>query len=143
MRIRYFSGGVDIDIDTKRLDGNLKEAQKLLNLQVAADCEPLVPFRQGGLRGSVRYPNGIYGGVLEYDSPYAHYQYTGVVYGPNLPQYDEAGNLVGWRSPPKKYPTQRKLQYHHRGTGGAWFETAKRLHKKRWLRLVQRTAGGR
>ncbi|MCC8128617.1 MAG: minor capsid protein [Clostridiales bacterium] len=143
MRIHYFSDGVDIDIDTKQLDGNLKEAQKLLNLQVAADCEPLVPFRQGGLRGSVRYPNGIYGGVLEYDSPYAHYQYTGVVYGPNLPQYDEAGNLVGWRSPAKKYPTQRKLQYHHPGTGGAWFETAKRLHKKSWLRLMRKTAGGR
>lgn len=32
MRIRQHIGNVDIHIDTKRIDRNLKEAQKLLNM---------------------------------------------------------------------------------------------------------------
>lgn len=30
------------------------------------DCEPFVPFSQGGLRGSVEYPEGLYGGEISY-----------------------------------------------------------------------------
>ena len=71
MRIRQHIGNVDIHIDTKRIDRNLKEAQKLLNMQVVADCDPLIPFQQGALRNSVNYPQGIYGGEIEYNTPYA------------------------------------------------------------------------
>ena len=37
MRIRQRIGNVDIDISDARLRQNLKEAQKLLNMQVVAD----------------------------------------------------------------------------------------------------------
>lgn len=95
-------GDVEIKLDTSRIDDNLLEAQKLLNMQVVADSAPFVPFRQGALRNSVRYPDGVYGGIVEYDTPYAHYLYKGVVYGPNIPLKDAEGNIIGWTSPPSK-----------------------------------------
>lgn len=141
MRIRQHIGNVDIHIDTKRIDRNLKEAQKLLNMQVVADCDPLIPFQQGALRNSVNYPSGIYGGEIEWNTSYAHYLYVGRVYGPNIPIYDDEGNLTGYWSPPKKHPTGKEIQYHTPGTGKEWFETAKQRHGADWLRLVRETAG--
>ncbi len=143
MKIRQHIGNVDIHIDTKRIDRNLKEAQKLLNMQVVADCDPLIPFQQGALRNSVNYPQGIYGGEIEYNTPYAHYQYQSVVYSPNIPIKDSEGNITGWFSPPgqKKQPTGRTLQYHTPGTTGKWFEVAKERNLQSWVRLVKETAG--
>lgn len=121
----------------------MKEAQKLLNMQVVADCDPLIPFQQGALRNSVNYPQGIYGGEIEYNTPYAHYMYEGIVYGPNIPIKDSQGNITGWYSLPSKHPTGEKLKYHPEGTerGDHWFEKAKEQHGDDWVRLVKRTAG--
>lgn len=141
MKLNTHVGSVDIHIDTKRIDRNLMEAQKLLNMQVVADCDPLIPFQQGALRNSVNYPQGIYGGEIDWDAPYAHYQYRKIVYGPNIPIRDSAGNITGYYSPPKKYPTGRPLHYHTEGTGDHWFEKAKAQHKDDWIRLVKETAG--
>lgn len=143
MRIRQHIGNVDIDISDDRLRRNLKEAQKLLNLQVRADCEPFVPFQQGYLLGSAHFPDGVYGGSLQYDGPYAHYLYEGIKYGPNIPIKDSQGNITGWYSPPNKHPTGEKLKYHPEGTerGDHWFEKAKAQHKDEWVRLVKQTAG--
>ena len=148
MRIRQHIGNVDIDISDARLRRNLKEAQKLLNMQVVADCDPLIPFQQGALIGSVEYPNGIYGGTIQWGGasvgvPYAHYLYEGIKYGPNIPIKDSQGNISGWYSPPSKHPTGEKLKYHPEGTerGDHWFEKAKQQHKDEWVRLVKQTAG--
>lgn len=143
MRINTHVGNVNIKIDTSRIDKNLKECQKLLNLQIVADCDPLIPFQQGALRNSVNYPKGIYGGEIEYNTPYAHYQYQSVVYSPNIPIKDSEGNITGWFSPPgqKKQPTGRTLQYHTPGTTGKWFEVAKKRNLQSWVRLVKETAG--
>ena len=141
VRINNTVGNVSIKIDTSRIDKNIREAQKLLNLAVVWDCDPLIPFQQGVLRNSVNYPQGIYGGEIEYNTPYAHYQYIGEVYGPNIPIRDAEGNITGYWSPPKKHPTGRQLQYHTAGTGDHWFEKAKEQHKDEWVRLVKQTAG--
>lgn len=134
-------GSVDIQIDTDRLDRNVREVQKLLNMQIVADCDPLIPFRQGALRNSVQYPEGVYGGEVAWNTPYAHYQYIGEIYGPNIPVYDGAGNLTGYFSPPKKKPTGRPLQYHTGGTTDHWFDRAKEKHGAEWIRLVRETIG--
>lgn len=141
MRINNTVGNVSIKIDTSRIDKNIREAQKLLNLAIVGDCEQFVPFQQGALRGSAGFPDGVYGGVIEYNTPYAHLLYTGLVYGPNIPIRDSEGNITGWYSPPKKNPTGRPLQYHTAGTGDHWFERAKEQHKDEWVRLVKQTAG--
>lgn len=145
MRIRQHIGNVDINIDTKRIDRNLKEAQKLLNMQVVADCDPLIPFQQGALRNSVNYPQGIYGGEIEYNTPYAHYMYEGEVYGPNIPKKDSEGHIIGWYSPKgkKKHPTGKPITYHPEGTerGDHWFSRAKEKKLQKWVKLVKETAG--
>lgn len=145
MRIRRHIGNVDIDISDARLRQNLKEAQKLLNLAVVGDCDPLIPFQQGALRNSVNYPGGIYGTEIEYNTSYAHYVYVGEIYSPNIPIKDAEGNITGWFSPPgkKKQPTGRKMAYHTPGTTDHFFEEAKRLHKNEWIKLVKETAGKR
>ncbi|MBQ6787543.1 MAG: hypothetical protein IJO85_07470 [Lachnospiraceae bacterium] len=134
MRIDKHVGCVNISLNTSRIDNNILEAQKLLNEQVVADCEPYVPFNQGALRNSVRYPQGIHGGVIEYDTPYAHYIYTGILY------LTKDGRSFAQRHE-KKYPTDRILEYHEPGTGSKWFESAKKDHEKEWIDLVKRTVG--
>ena len=47
---------------------------------------------------------------ITYNSPYAHYQYMGELYGPNIPIFD-GEELMGFWSPPHKNPTGRKLKY--------------------------------
>ena len=64
MRIRQHIGNVDIQLNTDRIDKNLKNAQIALNEQIAADCDPYIPFQHGALAGSVHYPQGIAGGEI-------------------------------------------------------------------------------
>lgn len=136
MKLNTHIGNVDIHIDTKRIDKNLKEAQKLLNMQVVADCDPLIPFSQGQLAEQVDFPKGVYGGEIQYYAPHAHYQYTGELY--------LAENGSSWaKKYEKKYPAGKPIHYHPEGTerGDHWFEKAKQQHKDDWVRLVKETAG--
>lgn len=144
MKINTHVGNVGIRIGTSRIDNNLREAQKELNLTVRKDCTPFVPKGgSGNLRRSANFPEGLYGGVLEYNTPYAHYQYAGEVYGPNIPKYDGEGNLIGYWSPPEKNPTGRPIKYHTPGTGKEWFEEAKKKHGNEWVNTAKKTAGGK
>lgn len=49
---------------------------------------------------------------IEHFAPYAHYQYEGIVYGPNIPIM-EGNRATGYFSMPnrKKKPTGKRLQY--------------------------------
>ena len=49
-------------------------------------------------------------GHIIYNSPYAHYQWEGELYGPNYPITD-GGEVVGFWSPPHKTPTGKSLKY--------------------------------
>lgn len=113
------------------------EAQKLLNIQVVEDSNNLIPFQQGALRGSVRYPEGLYGGVISWgkkDTPYAHYQYEGELYlTKDGRSYAQKGE--------QKYPTGTPLIQHAAGTTDHWFEHAKEQNLKHWIELVRRTVG--
>lgn len=135
MKINKHVGSVDIKINTSRIDRNLKESQKLLNMQVVADCEPLIPIQQGALRESVLYPQGIEGGEIEYNTPYAHYQYEGELY--------LAINGSSWaKEHEKKYPAGKTLTHiEHPETTDHFFEEAKQQHKEEWIKLVRETVG--
>lgn len=134
MKINSTVGNVHISIDTSRIDENLQEAQKLLNEQIVADCDVLIPFNQGAIRSSVNYPQGVYGDEIEWNTPYAHYQYEGKLY--------LAANGSSWAEKyEKKYPTEQQLQYHTSGTTDEWVEVAKEQRLKDWLELVEKTVG--
>lgn len=68
-------------------------------------------FNTGTLAHSV---SGQGTGLLTYYQPYAHYMWTGIVYGPNFPvEKDAQGNVLAWRSPKgkKKHPTGKLINY--------------------------------
>ena len=69
-------------------------------------------------------------GWVVWDTPYAHYQYMGIVYGPNFPIIQD-GVLMGFYSPPSKSPTDRELTYdisQNPNAGPCWFERMKADH---------------
>ena len=127
-------GCVDIHIDTSHIDNNIRNTQKVLNMQVVADCDEYIPMQQGALRGSVNYPDGIYGGEIAWNTPYAHYQYMGELY------LTEDGRSFAFRGE-RKYPTGLPLQQHHPGTEDHWFDRAKQAHCEQWIDLVKREVG--
>ena len=134
MKYDKTGGCVDIHIDTSRIDNNIRNAQKALNMQVVADCDEYIPMQQGALRGSVNYPDGIYGGEIAWNTPYAHYQYMGELY------LTEDGRSFAFRGE-RKYPTGLPLQQHHPGTEDHWFDRAKQAHCEQWIDLVKREVG--
>jgi hypothetical protein len=94
--------------DGARIDGGLK---LYANGRLARYCEPYVPASSAKL---LAMPSAITEEYVQYRGPYAHYQYMGEVYGPNIP-ITENGMIVGYFSPPgkPKTKTDRKLQYSH------------------------------
>lgn len=104
---------VGVNINTKKLE---QQFQSLVD----DDCmyqihnlfykmnDPYVPMDEGVLAQN----HEITKDYVAYRVPYAHYQYVGEVYGPNIPLIED-GIVVGWFSPPgqKKHPTGQEIQY--------------------------------
>ena len=82
----------------------------------------------------MNYPDGIYGGEIEWNTPYAHYQYEGELY------LTEDGRSFANKGE-QKYPTGMPLHYHTPGTSDHWFERAKETHGQQWIDLVKREVG--
>lgn len=136
---------VDIKWDPQRQREQLAEVQKYIDRQCIDLMEKYTPFRTGALVQSVTRGTKIGSGHIVYNSPYARYQYYGVVYGPNIPIY-ENGILVGFRSPKQKHKTNRMITYskaRHPQAQRLWFETMKKKHGEAILRGAAAIAGGK
>lgn len=95
--------------------------------------KPYVPFDTGTLANTVT----ITPGCIEHTAPYAHYQYTGEVYGPNIP-ITESGRVVGYYSPPRKSPTGRALTYHRNPRASKeWDKAAEPTQKPKLISSLQ------
>lgn len=79
--------------------------QQYMAQRAKALMDPYVPMQSGALKDPQVIDNGK---VLLYSQPYAHYQYAGEVYGPNVPLGD--GTYFSPTTP--KQPTGHSLQYH-------------------------------
>lgn len=86
-------------------------AQKFLEKEFIDRCEPYTLKYKGALISSAHQFPAPGSGFVKWEGPYAHYQWMGEVYGPNIPIRDESGNIEGWWSPPTKYPTGKPLDY--------------------------------
>lgn len=131
MRIRQHIGNVDIHIDTKRIDKNLKNAQQKLDEDVLRDTNYY--FSKGGtgyLRGSGHVVDG--GGEVEWTAPYSHFQYVGFV------RTDENGRVFVGKDEEKPILTNRPLKYREPSAEREPFEAAKRDHKEEWLADVRK-----
>ena len=105
--------------------------QKVIDQSVIDFCQPYVPASPDRtLEFSAQMATQVGSGQVIWDTPYAHYQYMGIVYGPNIPILEpETGILLGWFSPPgrPKHPTGEKLTYdtsQNSMAGPFWFERA-------------------
>ena len=120
--------------------------QRYIDSEVIRQCEPYVPFDSGALTASASLNTRIGSGLVIYRTLYAHYQYYGEVYGPNIPVKNKDGKIVGWVSKPdsKKTPTGKKLQYNkevHPQAGSFWFERMLADHKDDILKGAKKAAG--
>lgn len=96
---------VELKLKLENIPNNAAVMTELHNTLIIY-CDPYVPMRDGVLSKNVIATKDY----AHYQSPYAHYQYEGVVYGPNIPIIKN-GVIVGWWSPPNKQPTGEKLNY--------------------------------
>lgn len=107
------------------------KVQQVIDKSVIDYSEPYTPMDSGTLAKSAYGATEIGSGKVIYPGPYAHYQYYGEVYGPNIPVFDDdSGTPTRYFSPPgqKKHPTGRELQYKtdvHPLAGSFWFERMK------------------
>ena len=95
-----------------RVYDNLFDDRTMLEFhqEYARLLSPYVPYDEGYLNELQRVITPKY---IDYQADYAHYMYEGIVYAPNIPEYQD-GIIVGWRSPAgkgSKYPTERRIQY--------------------------------
>ena len=104
--------------------------QRIIDQRVIDYCQPYVPASPDRtLEFSAQISTEIGSGQVVWNTPYAHYQYMGIVYGPNIPSIQD-GVLMGFFSPPgrPKYPTDRELIYDRAQNplaGPRWFERMK------------------
>lgn len=120
------------------------KAQKFIDSECIRLMVPYTPTLTTVLRKSATLGTVIGTGVIHQNTPYARYQYYGKVYGPNYPIY-ESGELVGFCSPPKKYPTGAELHYNTSKApkaGKLWFERMKADKKTQILNGAKKIIGG-
>ena len=94
------------------------EVQKFFSQTSAIHMDKYVPMREGRLADCK-----VGTDYILYDTPYAHYQYEGKVYAPNIPIKDKNGIIIGWWSKAPKYETSRDLTYSttmHEYAGSHW-----------------------
>lgn len=84
--------------------GSSKKAQKQLASDVKSLAAPYVPMQQGILANTAVIAND--GSQLVYPGPYAHYQWEGIVRGPN---YTDGEKFWSGKAP--KAPTGKELTY--------------------------------
>ena len=103
--------------------------QQVIDQTVIDYCTPYVPASPDRtLEFSAQLSTEIGSGEVIWNTPYAHYQYMGIVYGPNF-QVMIKGSLE-WRSYAgrPKHPTDRELTYdksQNPMAGPRWFERMK------------------
>lgn len=138
--LRLYIRKFQTDRINKRLT-NICQNDKTFGIELhnilAKMCDPYVPMMDGDLSQTIE----VTPEYVRYKMPYAHYQYTGIVYGPNIP-ITEDGVIVGWFSPPgqPKFPTGYPIQYNtqmHPLATKEWDKAMMRDNKDEFLAEVQ------
>ena len=83
--------------------GGSKEAQKYLASEVKRFSDPYTPMQQGILQKATIAADGS---SITYTAPYAHYQWEGIVYGPNYTNGERF-----WSGKAPKTPTGKPISY--------------------------------
>ena len=108
MKVNFERNDSSDQIAKKKLGG--QPGMLSLATTAARFMDPYVPADNLVLAQNVDITADEGAGYITYNSPYAHYQYEGELYGPNYPITD-GGEVVGFFSPPHKTPTGKRLEY--------------------------------
>lgn len=81
------------------------------------------PYVPVGDSGNLRDQVDIRPKEITHTVPYAHYQYEGIVYGPNIPISDGV-KTTKFISPPHKRPTGARLKYRSGKASAKWDQAA-------------------
>lgn len=97
-----------LDIEQRIASLSDNDTMQQVHNTYAKFLEPYVPMDEGVLARDVT----ITPEYVQYNSPYAHYMYTGIVYGPNIPIVKN-GEIVGYWSQPnqEKHSTGASINY--------------------------------
>ena len=132
-------GGIEISLNLDRFSQQFQDAQYWLDGQVMTDMMPYMPILSGSLIQRTRAKSAsfqgtgkVYAGV----GPYGRFQYMGKV------MVDPVTGSPFARKDAEKVVTDRDLKYSNPKATAQWFETAKRVHGKDWVRGVKQRAGG-
>lgn len=128
-----------------KTEKKLSTVQKVIDSECIRLMKPYTPFRNGFLEQSATLGTVIGSGEINQIAPYARYLYYGMVYGPNIPIF-ENGLLTGFFSPPgqPKHPTGEELTYdksRHPLAGKLWFERMKADRSSDILRAAANSIG--
>lgn len=127
----------DFPLD-KEMKKRLPEAQKFVDSEVIKLMSPYTPFRNGKLEQNVTLATDIGSGDVRYTSPYARFQYYGLL------MVSETTGSAWARAGEKKILTDIPLKYNtfqHPLAGSFWFERMKKDHieeiKKGTLEILE------
>ena len=77
--------------------------QRFIDQKVIDGCRPYVPASPDRtLEFSAQLSTEIGSGMVIWNTPYAHYQYMGIVYGPNIPIIEEGVLMLELPAEPLK-----------------------------------------
>lgn len=127
----------DIKVNPNAIRGKLEDLindETMLEIHnlYAKMMEPYVPF-SSDLANMEVTPE-----YVKYDTPYAHYHYEGLVYGPNIPIIED-GIVVGWFSIPgkKKEPTGEQLKFQKPKASAHWDKAMLADKKDEFVKQVE------
>ena len=142
-------GDIKINVNLKRFENQISDAQFYLDSQIMNDMVPYMPMQTGTFINNTRARSAVYAGtgkVIAAASPYGRYLYMGKVMvnsksgkGPRLIpgvglRYPAGATLVA---------TERDLTYSNPNATARWFNTAKQVHGTQWVDEVKKRAGGK
>lgn len=159
-RIDYhFTDGtlsIDANIDLGRIERNIEKAQYFLDSQVMTDMVPYMPMQTGNFIQRTRAMSAAIAGsgkVVAAAHPMGRYLYMGKAMvdsktgkGPMRIEVSPGEYIFRFRKGAKLVATDRDLKFSKAANPKAqkqWFDAAKRVHGKEWVKQVKKIAGGK
>lgn len=131
------TGDIDVHFSegdiVNRFEQRKDRAQMVLKQMINKDCMDMIPLQEGVLRNSTEESLRSTEPVLIWNTPYAHYQYIGLlmVDSKTGSPYSPFGGHKVYKKPPTP------LKYAQPGAMSQWFEHAKGLNKDKWIEKVK------
>lgn len=139
---------IDTNAINNRYSERKKKARMMMKNEIVKDCDPFVPMLNGNLKNSPMASIGANDNYIIYNSPYARYQYYGLLMVDPLtgkgaffdPDY-------GFWSRPgvSKVRTSRPLHHsttHHPKACSRWFEKGKTVYGRSWIDVARKIYRG-